>query len=77
LAFSASVMPRNFCLAPLASIIAGGPAPLIATALLAAYHNWVAIAAYMTACALVSVVAAALMRDYTNQDISEEYDRPA
>jgi MFS family permease len=61
----------------LASIIAGGPAPLIATGLLAAYHNWVAIAAYMTACALISVVATALMKDYTNRDISAEYDRPA
>jgi metabolite-proton symporter len=61
----------------LASIIAGGPAPLIATGLLAAYHNWIAIAAYMTACALISVVATALMKDYTNRDISAEYDRPA
>ncbi len=61
----------------LASIIAGGPAPLIATGLLAAYHNWVAIAAYMTACALISVVATALMKDHTNQDISAEYDRSA
>ena len=61
----------------LASIIAGGPAPLIATGLLAAYHNWVAIAAYMTACALISVIATALMADYTNRDISAEYDRPA
>ncbi len=60
----------------LASIIAGGPAPLIATGLLAAYHSWVAIAAYMTACALISIVATALMKDYTNRDISEEYDRP-
>jgi formate hydrogenlyase subunit 3/multisubunit Na+/H+ antiporter MnhD subunit len=61
----------------LASIIAGGPAPLIATGLLAAYHSWVAIALYMTACAVISVIATALMKDYTNQDISEEYDRPA
>ena len=57
----------------LASIIAGGPAPLIAAALFAAYRSWVAIAVYISVCAMISVVAAALMRDYTGQDISEEY----
>ena len=57
----------------LASIIAGGPAPLIAAALFAAYRSWVAIAVYITVCAVISVVAAALMRDYTGKDISEEY----
>ena len=61
----------------LASIIAGGPAPLIATALLASYHNWVPIAAYISACAVISVIAAAMMRDHTNRDISAEYDRAA
>ena len=57
----------------LASIIAGGPAPLIAAALFAAYRSWVAIAVYISVCAVISVVAAALMRDYTGQDISAEY----
>jgi MFS family permease len=58
----------------LASIIAGGPAPLIATALYAAYHTGYAIAIYIAACAVVSLVSAGLMPDYTGQDISEEYD---
>ncbi len=58
----------------LASIIAGGPAPLIATALFAAYHSWVPIAIYISICAVISIVAAAMMRDYTNQDISLEYE---
>jgi metabolite-proton symporter len=58
----------------LASIIAGGPAPLIATALFAAYHNGYAIAIYIAACAVVSLVSAALMPDYTGKDISAEYD---
>jgi MFS family permease len=58
----------------LASIIAGGPAPLIATALFAAYHSGQLIAAYIAACAVVSVIAAALMPDYTGRDISAEYD---
>jgi len=58
----------------LASVIAGGPAPLIATALFAAYHSGYAISIYIAACALVSLVSAALMPDYTGQDISAEYD---
>jgi MFS family permease len=58
----------------LASIIAGGPAPLIATALFAAYHTGYAIAIYIAGCAVVSLVAAGFMPDYTGQDISAEYD---
>ncbi len=58
----------------LASVIAGGPAPLIATALFAAYHTGYAIAIYIAACAVVSLISAALMPDYTGQDISAEYD---
>jgi hypothetical protein len=58
----------------LASVIAGGPAPLIATALFAAYHSGYAIAIYIAACAVVSLIAAAFMPDYTGKDISMEYD---
>lgn len=58
----------------LASIIAGGPAPLIATALFASYHSGYAISIYIAACAVVSLVSAAMMPDYTGQDISAEYD---
>ena len=58
----------------LASVIAGGPAPLIATALFAAYHSGYAISIYIAACAVVSLIAAALMPDYTGRDISAEYD---
>jgi len=58
----------------LASIIAGGPAPVIATALFAAYHTGHAIAIYIAGCAVVSLVSAALMPDYTGKDISAEYD---
>jgi MFS family permease len=58
----------------LASIIAGGPAPLIATALFAYYHSGYAIACYVFACAVLSVIAAAKLGDYTNKDISREYD---
>ena len=58
----------------LASLIAGGPAPLIATALFARYHSGYAIAIYILACALISLVATSLLADYTNKDISAEYD---
>ncbi|PVX82702.1 MFS transporter [Paraburkholderia unamae] len=58
----------------LASVIAGGPAPLIATALFAYYRSGYAIAAYILACAVVSLLAAWRMGDYTNKDISREYD---
>ncbi len=57
----------------LASIIAGGPAPLIATALFAHYHNGYAIAVYIALCAIVSLWSAAYMPDYTGRDISAEY----
>ena len=56
----------------LASIIAGGPAPIIATALFAAYHTGYAIAGYILVLAVVSFIAAAMMPDYTGKDISAE-----
>jgi hypothetical protein len=60
----------------LASVIAGGPAPLIATALLAATGSGYTIALYILFCAVVSIGATLMMPDYTNKDISEEHDRP-
>jgi hypothetical protein len=56
----------------LASIIAGGPAPLIATALFATYHSRYAISIYIAACAVISLIAASMMPDYTGKDISAE-----
>ena len=58
----------------LASIIAGGPAPLIATALFARYQSGYAIAGFILACAVISLAAAAALKDYTHRDISQEYD---
>jgi len=58
----------------LASVIAGGPAPLIATALFAAYHSGYAISIYIAACAVVTLISAAFMPDHTGKDISIEYD---
>jgi MFS family permease len=58
----------------LASIIAGGPAPLIATALFARFESGYAIAWYILFCAIVSLASAAVLPDYTNRDIHAEYE---
>jgi MFS family permease len=57
----------------LASIVAGGPAPLIATALLAATGSGYAVALYIAFCAVVSISATAFLPDYTSRDISQEH----
>jgi MFS family permease len=56
----------------LASIIAGGPAPLIATALFAAYKSGYAISIYIAICAIISFVATALMPDFTGKSIADD-----
>jgi len=58
----------------LASITAGGPAPLIATALFAAYKSSTPIAIYILITAIISIIATALLKDYTGKDVSAEYD---
>jgi hypothetical protein len=60
----------------LASVFAGGPAPLIATALFAEFRSGYAIALYILVCAVISFAAALLLPDDTNRDISQECDRP-
>jgi len=57
----------------LSSVIAGGPAPLIATALLASTGSGYSVAIYVLMCSIVSVSATALLPDYTNRDISQEH----
>ncbi|MET4607090.1 MFS family permease [Bradyrhizobium sp. JR4.1] len=54
----------------LASVIAGGPAPLIATWLYGTFHSATAIAVYIAICAVVTLVATAMMTDYTGKDIN-------
>ena len=58
----------------LASVIAGGPAPLIATWLFGHFQTPYAIAGYIAACAVVSLIATALMTDYTGKSIEGEYE---
>jgi hypothetical protein len=61
----------------LASVIAGGPAPLIATALFATYQTGYGVSIYIAACTVISLVSTAFMPDYTGKDISMEYDHAA
>jgi MFS family permease len=58
----------------LASVIAGGPAPLIAAWLFGTYHSGYTIAVYIALCAVISLIATGLMPDYTGKDIAAEYD---
>jgi MFS family permease len=59
----------------LASVIAGGPSPLIATWLFSKYASGYAIAIFIFVCAMISIASASMLKDYTNRDISEEYER--
>jgi|GraSoiStandDraft_24_1057298.scaffolds.fasta_scaffold16070_2 MFS family permease len=56
-----------------ASIIAGGPSPIIATWLFATYHSSLPIALYILLLAIIGIIATALLTDYTGKDISAEY----
>ena len=58
----------------LASITAGGPAPLIATALFATYKSGTPIAIYILITAVISIIATMFLKDYTGRDVSAEYD---
>ncbi|MBV9129940.1 MAG: MHS family MFS transporter [Verrucomicrobia bacterium] len=58
----------------LASIIAGGPAPLVAAWLFSVYKTGTSIAIYICTCALIGFVATLFMTEYSDKDISEEYE---
>ncbi|MGI9148011.1 MAG: MFS transporter [Chloroflexota bacterium] len=60
----------------MASIFAGGPAPLIATALYGAYKTGFAVAGYILVCAIISLIATALMPERAHADISLEHGQP-
>ena len=55
----------------LASIIAGGPAPLIATALLAWTGSGYSVALYVLLSCVISIVATIPLPDYTKHDIED------
>jgi metabolite-proton symporter len=54
----------------LSSLIAGGPAPLIASSLVSYYHSSFAIAIFILACAVISLLATAMLKENANKDIS-------
>lgn len=56
----------------LSSVLAGGPAPLVATWLFSRYHSGQVIAAFICFCALVSLAATAMLTDHTNRDIHHD-----
>ena len=60
------------------TVIAGGPAPFIATWLFASFNSTTPIGIYVVVCAIISIIATALLPDYTNKDISTEahYEEP-
>jgi hypothetical protein len=47
-----------------------GPAPFISTWLFATCHSTFPIGIYVVICAIISIIATALLPDYTNKDIS-------
>ena len=57
----------------LAAVFAGGPAPLVATAILAATGSGQAIAGYIFACCVVSILATILLPNRGHQDFAEDY----
>jgi len=58
----------------LASLTAGGPAPLIATKLLSVYHSSTPIALYIVGCSVVSLVALLFVKERSQVDHTVEYD---
>jgi MFS family permease len=56
----------------LSSVFAGGPAPLVATWLLARYHSGSAIAVFIAVCSLVTLGATIFLQDRTNRDLPSD-----
>jgi MFS family permease len=56
----------------LSSLLAGGPAPLIASSLLSRYHSASAIAMFVFGCAIVSLLATAMLKDNTNRAMCDD-----
>jgi hypothetical protein len=53
--------------------VAGGTAPLVATALLAAYNNsYVPVALYIILTSIISLIAVAAVRDRNNEELDKE-----
>ena len=57
----------------LAAVFAGGPAPLIATAILAATGSGQAIALYIFGCTIVSIAATTLLPSARDRDFDRDH----
>ncbi|GHO83994.1 MFS transporter [Dictyobacter formicarum] len=58
----------------LASLTAGGPAPIIATLLVAQYHSYVPLALYIILMAIISFLSAVALKEYANKDAQLDHD---
>jgi metabolite-proton symporter len=53
----------------LSSLIAGGPAPIIASTLFSRYHSSTPIAIFIFVCAVITLLAVAMLKDHTNKEM--------
>src|SRR3954447_10450987 len=62
----------------LASVIAGGPAPLVATYLIHQFGTGYAVSCYILVSAVITLAACAALKDYSRSDIEDDatYARP-
>jgi hypothetical protein len=56
----------------LSSLLAGGPARLIASSLVNRYHSASAIAIFVFGCAIISLLATAMLKDNTNRAMCDD-----
>jgi len=77
--FSANVRYTGISLGyQLGAALIGGPAPLIATALLVAYdNNYVPVGVFIMVTAVISLIAVSFARERRGQDLDAVEDRPA
>jgi hypothetical protein len=63
----------------LASVVAGGPAPLVAAWLLHTFHTGYAIAVYVMVAAVITMIATAMLRvvPAVKPPVAVEAERPA
>jgi hypothetical protein len=60
--------------AGLGAPIAGGAASIVSVLLFQRFHSAIPVGFYIIGCCLVSLVAAKLLRDRTDEDVSYDYD---
>ena len=53
-------------------MVAGGPAPLVATFLIHEFGTGYAVAAYIAVAALITLAACAALKDYSRSDIADD-----